>query len=164
LPKIRRGGSQCVAFEGLNRAGCRKLKEPEFTEVGNEDEPVLAQIAKGLWLGGERVEAIVGGLDLDNAALRVLEKFRLSAVTLALWLGEKASVGETRSAVAKLGREQDGGFERLTDCVEKSVEGRIVGCLGGRRAGRADGPEIGDVFGDSVSGRQDTFMIARAHG
>jgi hypothetical protein len=115
LPKIGSGSGQGVAFEGLNCARCRKLKKPKFAEVGNEDQAVLAQIAKRLRLCGERVEVVVGGLDLDNAALRILEKFRLSAATLALWLGKKAPVGETRSAVAKLGREQDGGFERLAD-------------------------------------------------
>ena len=110
-PEFDWGCGQRVAFKGLNRAGCRKLKEPEFAEIGNEDEAILAQIAKRLRLCGERVEAIVGGLDFDHAALWVLENFRLSAATLALWLREKASVGETRSTVAKLGRKQDGGFE-----------------------------------------------------
>lgn len=69
---------------------------------------------------------IVGGFDLDHAALRILEKLRLSAATLVLWFWEKAAVGETRSTVAKLGREKDGGLERLANSVERPVEGRIV--------------------------------------
>jgi hypothetical protein len=66
---------------------------------------------------------IVGGFDLDVAALRILEKLRLSAATLVLWFWEKAAVRETRFTVAKLGREKDGGLERLPTALKSRSRG-----------------------------------------
>jgi hypothetical protein len=56
-----------------------------------------------LRLGGEGVEAVIGGLDLDDSTLGFLEQFRFGAAALAFGLREEAAVGKASSAVAKLG-------------------------------------------------------------
>jgi hypothetical protein len=60
-------GGQSIAFAGLNRAGRGELEEAEFAEVGNEDEAVLAQIAKRPRRGRKGVKVVIGGLDFDRA-------------------------------------------------------------------------------------------------
>jgi hypothetical protein len=102
----------------------------ELAEIGDEDEPVLAEIADGLRLGGEGIEVVVGWLDFYNATLGVLEQFGFGAATLAFGLREESTVGEAGSAIAELGGKQDRGLEGSTRGIEKTVEGRVKGSFG----------------------------------
>jgi hypothetical protein len=72
----------------------------ELAEVGDEDEPVLAEIANGLRVGGKSIEVVVGWLDFHDATLGVPEQFGFCGATLAFGLREESTVGEAGSAVA----------------------------------------------------------------
>lgn len=69
------GGCDCqgVVFQFSDSIGATEPKKPELAEIGNEDQPVLAEIANGLRLGSESIEAVVGWLDFYDATLGVLE-------------------------------------------------------------------------------------------
>ena len=117
----------------------------------------MAEIANGLRPGGERVEVLVGWLDLDDATLGVGQWLGLGGAALALGLGKEAAIGHARAAIAQLGREQDCRLEGLAYNIEEAVEGRIEGGLGGCGARGADGAKIGNVLDDRVFSRHAAF-------
>ena len=137
-PEIWGCGCQRVAFQDSDGTGRIQFKEPELAEIGDEDQPVLAEIADGLRLRGESIEVVVGWLDFYDATLGVLERFGFDAAALPFGPGKEPAVGDARSAIAELSGEQDRGPEGLTDGIEKTVEGRVEGGFGGCRARGAD--------------------------
>ena len=77
---------------------------------------------------------------------------------------QKAARSDGSALIAQLGRKQNRGFQLLAGHVEESIEWRIEGRLRSRGTGQANGAEIFDVLGDTVTGRHAPFHDCTAHG
>ena len=137
------------------------LEQAELTEVGDEDEIVLTEVAEGLGFVGEGVEAVVGGLDFDDAALGVGEGWRLGIAWRTAGLREEASVGHACALTAELGGEENFWLEGVACGVEETVERRIERCFGGGGAGIANGSVVCDVLRYGLrGGGHGVYMMA----
>jgi hypothetical protein len=65
----------------------------ELTEISNQHEAVLVEIAEALRFSGQGFERVRRGLDLDRATLGILEQRRLSIAPTLPWLRKEAPSG-----------------------------------------------------------------------
>ena len=96
-------------------------QQPKLVEVGDQHYPVLLEIAECLGAGCKGVKVVACGLDFDDAALGVLQLWRLGVARRAIGLGKEAAVGHACSLVAELGGEEDARLQSLADGVEEAV-------------------------------------------
>jgi hypothetical protein len=77
----------------------------------------LFEVAEGLGLIGQSVEAVVRRLDFNYSTLGVLENRRFGITARASGLREEPAVGHAGALIAELGREEDRGLQLLTSRV-----------------------------------------------
>jgi hypothetical protein len=95
-----------------------EIEKTELAKVSDEYQTVVTEIAEGLRIAGEHIQAVGGGLDLSDAALGVEQRRGFGIASGTPGPGKEPSIRQARSLIAELCGEEDWRLESSTSGIQ----------------------------------------------